>query len=420
MTASKVFDLSGNIFEVAGNGQIQGAQDMGRAIGGVFGGGALTGGSAAAPEFRSLSVLITYESPSAPPVSQRRVLLKAEDLKQEHVPSPMLQWDLLVLPQVLTSRAAGYDLLSHAVALVKPALTSLKGEDPSPPFASGRPPEPFSPLLDGLATLRQQGLARVLGKFPGVAVVWDAPFVAIAEKRMCVNKAGRHFCQHSAIDIVQNGMSFVPRDATGTADAVKAAMRQGIYETAAEAMLLKSAVPDETMLSAIGESERAREAGAALAVLTPQDDLASKNIVLPEGDAKWIRQYEPAGRRVLITTPAGGVSATTWWSLDPATGTVLGRSSGGRGQAQTEYKAVINLVSFHACMISPIYDAANTPNIHGKQAAKLVIQILACFGGLNTGFVGTIPWGATMGANQMLLIWAGITVGLKFVDKILS
>jgi hypothetical protein len=188
-------------------------------------------------------------------------------------------------------------------------------------------------------------------------------------------------------------------------------MRQGVFDTVAEATLLQRATK-ATADSSVLATERARAGGARLVVAAPSDLGAVPASAMGEADRKWIGSFEPAARKVLVVaTPAAEapaaagdaaqVAQAAWWSLDPLTGTILGRSSGGRGQALTELQ-MTNL-TYYACLGVTAYDMGRNASkqkwsINGKQAAKYTVQVLGCFALFMGGMFLTVKTGVQVGS----------------------
>jgi hypothetical protein len=270
----------------------------------------------------------------------------------------------------------------------------------------------FPTFLAGFAQVRQAGLARLIRENPQVAPLWDRAQLVVAERRFCGRKDGAHACARFGMDIVDNGLSFVPRNAGATDAAPVLALRQGLFDTAAEAVLPETTVQTGMARSALADTQRARISGAAMVAFDPQQAApAAVSATLSESDRTWIAAHEPAGHRVLaFAAPAGGASISDdlgWWSLDPETGTILGRRDGGRGQAMTEY--IVQTVIFGICMIAVLImqDWEIKKQGGGKQTGKsrnvTLIQGLGCLLGLGTGALGVNLAGR-----------ATLTIGAKF------
>ena len=395
VVAGKPFDLEGNTFDVdPGDGRVKGAMAIGGATGGLFG-GALGGGGDAKPskQFVELSVLMTIHSPGAAPRPQRRTLLTAADTKGNHLLSPILGWEMLLQGQVISAEAADYGALRKQLAIWQPALPVFEkgavGKGDLQRLA-GIEPDPFPDFLVTLAQLRQAGMAERLAKSPGAAPLFDAPQLAIAERRVCMNMTSGHTCDRSAIDIVENGVSFVPTKPDSGAAAADAAMWQGVFDTVAEAALLQgqTSLPVGSAVVA-AERGRLRKAGGLFAGPDGVDRLPPA--ALPEAERNWIKQYEPKSRQILVVDAAGDADAPTiptWWTLDPQTGTILGRSVGGRGAALSEN--AVTSINYGICLITVMYDFGRNVQKNGatvKGGAKSAAGLLGCYAGFAAGII---------------------------------
>ncbi len=232
-----------------------------------------------------------------------------------------------MIPPALPSRWAARTLVEAAeplaAALRKGAVTPEE-LDRVASREVGTTPQ----FLARFALGRQAAMAGICAKLPGVHPLFDRPNLIIAERRMCVKRAAGEFCSRMSIDIVENAVTFVSRE--NAAAAAEAAVRQGIFDTVLEARLIQSAQPAPKIYSPLCDFERARIAGVALTVAAP-DRLESTGI--SENDRAWIRAYETKERRIVAPSSKVRESGCGWWSLDPRTGAVVGRASGGRGWA---------------------------------------------------------------------------------------
>jgi transglutaminase-like putative cysteine protease len=399
--AAEAFDLEGNFYAVGGDGRLKAASEIagaqGKAFGGALGGFGGGGGDAKpSRKFVRLDVLLTVRIPGAEPRTQQRVLLTAEQTKGDHFLSPMVVWEILVQGQPVSAEWVSYRSLRHQLELWKPALQVMRDPKAGPAevarFAASKF-EPFPALVLEFAQFRQGEMGRQLRANPGLAFLFDAPQVVISEQRFCARVASREMCGKRRIDIVDNAVHVVARDNASAPAAAQAAMRQGVFDTVAEATLLQRATKSAPE-SSIVATERSRAGGAKLIAAAPSDLGAVPVAALGVTDRQWIAAYEPPARRVLVVTPPSAPQAPTdanasaetaeaaWWSLDPLTGATLGRSSGGRGAALTEYQ--MTNVTYYACLTTTVYDMGRNASkqnwtLNGKQATKYILQSLGCF-----------------------------------------
>jgi hypothetical protein len=429
----QVFDLKGNTYQVAADGRVAGASQLGTAAGGLFGGGALGGDDGGNKDddgpgrFLELAVVIELASPGEPAVQQKRVLLTAADVTGEHRRSPLLTWDLLVQPGPIPGKWVAYratrNLLSAAVPVIEATSRGELGTKDLDSIASLKP-EPCPTLLLGLALARQSAIAKQLHERGQITTVWDSPFVAIADRSFCMNASKGHACGRERIDIVDNTLRYLPR--TGDADAergaVDAAMRQGVFDTAAEAIVLRQSLTEpgsppnqNNVFSAIDDLAKARSAGDPLSVYRVESGKpAPSELALANADRLWVASYERSSHVVVAPSkPVADVVASGWWTIDPQTGCVLGRQSGGRGSAMSEKAVVTNLVAMHVCMISPVVDAfrgkGNTP----RGGLKIGIAMVGCIVGFGVGNVAIL-------SENVGLFWAIFQAVFVIGDKILD
>ena len=430
----KPFDLKGNLFEVSADGRVEGASKVGGAAGGLFGGGGLGGGGEKPAEegagsFAGLAVTIDIQSPGAEPARQERVLLTADDAAGEHRRSPLLVWDILVQPQPVGAKWTSQRAVRHLLDTLAPLVSasedgSVQGVELDAIAAAKT--RPFSPLLSGLSLMREAAVARQLAETPGVAALWDTPLVAVAERSYCMKPRTGHACGMARVDIVDNRISFVPReagDAAGAA-AARATLRQGVFDTAAEAAALRESMADPgamegaSVVSPLDDFARARAAGDGLTVFRVEKGLMPPaELALAEPDRAWVARFERPGHVVVAPSRAAEAGAAQgWWSVDPATGSVLGRHAGGRGQAMTEKAIITNLIGFAVCMISPTVDAVRKPE-GTKAGLKIGLAITGCIVGMGFGFAG----GAyPLIAENLGLFWAIFSGAFAAGDKILG
>jgi hypothetical protein len=362
--SSRPFDLDGHVFDVAADGRIAGSQAVGGAAGGLFGGlggglgGGGGGGEKAGPKFAGLSVEIGVESPGQPPRVQRRVLLTAEGRAKSGPLCVIREWDLLLQGFPITGDAAQYAAASNVLAAYGPLVEMFRKPnlslDDVERFAGNLPPAYPAALVE-FAMLRQCGMAELTAGAGKAALLWDRPQVTIADRHGCACHGGE-YNQCLKLDIVDNGLSLVPREAGDAAatGAARLAVSLGAYDTCAEAAFVRAVAPAGAVSSAAGLLASARIGGAPVAVFAADGKGAppAQAPALSAADADWIRRYEVPGRVILASAsrPAGADAASetgAWWSIDPATGATLGRVSGGGGQAQTEYQTVTVRLAEH-------------------------------------------------------------------------
>jgi hypothetical protein len=417
-TASPAFDLKGNVTPVGGDGRVRGAQQLGGATGGLFGGGALGGGGDGgrqqANNFVEMGVVMTIQSPGAPPQTQRRVLLTRTQTTGAEFLSPILEWKLLIQPQRLTAELAGFEGLASTLDALRPILPVLGSKDGGDEIldrAARTQPSPHSELLTTLSGYRQAATEAALRENQSVAALWDRPQVAVAEQRFCANAKEGRTCGHSSIDVVENSLSYIPRTPEAADAAARCALRQGVFDTVAEALLLARQPGAVAPASAIDELRAAREAGAPVTVAAPGDAAALASTVLSEADRGWIAANEPATRRVAARAAGGaGGGASAWWSIDVQTGCVLGRRQGGRGQSMSEY--VVQVATGGICMIVNAVNAQRDISTSGGKKRKFGGgYYLAQLGCIIGGGIGVAGVGRAVGMQSALTLLNAVIGG---------
>ena len=359
--ASKPFDLDGNLFEVANDGRVAAAADVGAATGGLFGGlgggiGGAAGGKKAGPKLLEISVQMTLQSPGAPPRPQKRVLVTAAQREKGGTLCAIREWELLLQGFPISSDAAQYAGASNVLAIYGPMVEMLRKPDLSMAdvqrYLAEIPPTYAAALVE-FAMLRQQGMADLAAAEPNSALLWDRPQVYIADRHGCSCHDAEGYTACLRLDIVDNTVVFVPRQAgeDASAAAARATVMLGTFDTFAEAAFVAAVSPAGKVTSAATSLSDVRLRGGRMAVFTAAQAGPGARAALDEGDATWIRAYESDGRVILAAAAGDGVTATpgggAWWSLDPATGAILGRVSGGGGQSQVEYKTIVLRIAEH-------------------------------------------------------------------------
>jgi transglutaminase-like putative cysteine protease len=407
--ASRVFDLEGNLYDVSADGRVQGATEMGSAVGGLFGGGLGGGGDDAAkgPGFVSLTMEVSAQGPQSPATLQRRTLLNADQIKGDHQISPLLNWEVLIQPQVISASLAAYGTTLHTVDAMGPVLEAMKNQSAGTGFLDrlvSHSPQPYPTLLVQMAVMRQAALARAMKDKPAGALLWDRPQITVAERRFCMSIPIGHTCDQSRIDILDNSLTLVPRNDGEQSAVVERTMRQGVFDTVVEMMLLRTVSPEGKTISSIDGLDAARINGGQLEAYTGNNAGSSP---LSEADRKLVADCEPS--RQLMMLP--GKEAGVWWSIDPLTGSVVGRSSGGHGGALVENQMLQQLAGGVMCFIAAAKDAASAGNNPGAQTLNLM-KFLACTISMGTGVLGVVGGWGPKALGIVFYINLGITGGI--------
>lgn len=387
--ASRVFDLEGNLYDVSADGRVEGARQMGSATGGLFGGlgGQMAGGNgdkAKGPGFVALTMDVSTQGPQTPAMLQQRTLLTAEQVKGNHQVSPLMGWEVLIQPQMISPALAVYGTTRHKVDALGPALEAMKASGGDAGWldqAVRRTLPPYPTLLVQMAVIRQAALARTLKDKPAGALLWDRPQITVSERRFCMSITTGHTCDQSRIDLLDNTLTLVPRNADEQPAAVERAMRQGVFDTVVESMLLRTISPEGKTHAAIEGLDAVRQGGGEMQAYAGEK---AESLPLSQADRKYVEACEPT-RQLLL--PAGK-EAGVWWSIDPLTGSVVGRGSGGYGGAMVENTLLQQLAGGAICFLAAIKDAS--ANKDPKQQWVNLLKFEACIISAGTGVLGVV------------------------------
>ncbi|MFQ5844093.1 MAG: hypothetical protein ACE5JG_03815 [Planctomycetota bacterium] len=327
--ASDAFDIHGRTFEVQGDGRIKSAKKLGGAIGGGFGG--LGGGKVRKEEkpttrIEALTLELELRLPGAAPVRTSRLIWG--DLRRDV--SPVYHTDLLVFggpvgPDTFLWRT--FDVATHNVGFLKRILTSddryrmLRTHDMR---VLPRMLHEWQLARLGIADRILSG-EESLARRGGPAIVMKTAFIGAGDG------AGR-VTKRTVIDVVHDGQGFVPRRAAAADRAARANMLLGAASTVFESLLIRERRPMARLKGAYSEFELAAARGQSPLVARPPDPAG----IEPTPLSRWAIARE---EHLLVFPHAKEVSA--WWSVDPATGALLGRGDGGEGQSLAEYKAAL-------------------------------------------------------------------------------
>jgi hypothetical protein len=402
---SPAFDLKGNITPIAPNGRVKAAQQLAGATGGLFG-DALGGGKTGAEtnNFLELSVLMTIQVPGAAPATQRRVLLKQAQTTGEEFLSPILEWKILIQPQPLVPALAGFEALENTAAVVEGLLPILESSDARAGVdrVAGIKPSTHPGLLVDLSGFRENATATALRENPSITVLWDRPQIAVAEQRFCANAKTGNTCGHASIDLVDNAVSFIPRAPDAADAATRAALRQGVFDTVAEALMLAKR-QGGAVAGAFDSLRSVREAGGRLAVVEASNSGGLAATSLSERDRQWIARHESSSHRIAAPAAAQQAGPSAWWSIDSQTGSVLGRRDGGRGQSTTE-NVVIQVLAGLGCLV---FNALKTEKDRAAAGGRLTLgssyylSQAGCLLGMGFGVGGAV---LTKSANLFTII----------------
>lgn len=343
-TTSKLFDLNGQLHEIADDGQVSDAQNLGGGMVSGFG-GALGGDNPSAPvgtHLKALILDIELALPGQPPAKSRRLLFGQE----RPGGSPIVSFDVLALGGPLGPSTVDWialDALTADAPMIAAAYGTHGPTDADPAKAVGTEDRIRIPsLLYQWQTGRVILAAEILTRHPNLAVL-NGPAIVLQGERLTIDAGARRIGGHTAIDVVFDGQRIVPRIAPAVKEAAEANETLGVASTVLESVLLGRAHPTEDVRGPYAASEEAALSGQTSVVRLSGG--TGKESPL----AEWAVCNNEPGR--LMVFPVSQ-SATTWWAIDPATGATIGRGDDGEGQSTIEYLKVTkeNLANLKCCL----------------------------------------------------------------------
>ena len=350
MTAGRPFDLEGNTYDVAPGGVIGNASGVGNAAIGNFGGfgGALGGGGAKekpANTFIDLRVVMTLRSPGRPAETQTRVLVTAQKSA-----APLLNWEVFLQPAFSPTKLMEYqftDYLARQRPYVEAMFAPKQGSVPMPNSW------PFPIYAASISMLRNASMRRTLGTETGVVPLMDRPNLFMTTHAVRLNAAGTGMEGRWGVDLVEMGLNWVPKAAANESAALNLALHQSVAESTIEQMFLANSFPANGVTSSSARFDMARASGAAVQVVHPSDAAALKTLNWTDADAKDIGSAEPANQLIVATAATPGEPAS-WWTVSP-NGTAVARSTGGFGEAETDYmELTLNVACKILCFIEMV------------------------------------------------------------------
>jgi len=284
------FDLDGRTYTVDPGGRTGPAMALSRGLGGAFG-GVLGGGGEEAPSSALESVVleVVVKEPGGADRIHRRELVSAPKPGPRGL--PFLRYSFLVdgapLPagefarretKAIAANAASFHKLNKGQTNVHFTLQA-----------------DVSPMLLLFGDFRRRAQAR-LGE--GALFVQDRPGLAADTSQVFLDEAGGRVLLRQGIDILDNPGYF-----DGSADRT---MTMGAAETALECLLVERSEPGTARRSAWTLLERGRLQGG-------KPEVSDRD---GRRDVRW--------------------SAEAWWSVDPLSGSCVGRVPSGAGQGLIE------------------------------------------------------------------------------------
>ncbi len=316
---SQVFDTTGQLHEVGGDGRIAVAGQIGRGIQDAFGG--LFGppreeAEDAATGLKTITLALDIDRPGIPVVRQRRLLYGP---LREGV-SPVFHADIVAAGGPIGPASMLWMTLDAITANAGVWAEVLAAADPSgyPDDAPVRMPRMLYEWQ--IARLALAGRQKVQN--PDLTIL-PGPAVSMWTTQIRCDGEARQVLARTSLDVVWDALHLGPRESLHSQTAARSNVSLGVASTAFEALLLRELVPPVTIHTALAEAELFYPYDA------PHDS--------PAPLAEWGIEHNEAGRTVLF---AGGVAPNSWWSIDPATCAAIGRGDGGEGQALSEYSKI--------------------------------------------------------------------------------
>jgi hypothetical protein len=397
MNAGRPFDLEGNTYDVEPGGVVGNASAVGGAVNKGFGGfgGALGGGGGQARKpntFVDLRLVLTLRAPGRPTETQFRIITTAARPE-----APLINCELFLQPQFIPNRLSTHQYLDY-LARQRPFIQGML----APGKGGGGAPDgwPFPVNAMSFALMRNGALKRTLEGVDGVVPLLDHANFYLTTHRVVLNAEGTAPVARWGFDLVEMGVTFVPKTPADEPKAFEAAVRQGVAESTAEETFLAQSFPGLNVSSAASRFDLARVEGADGKVMKPNDGTAVKSLGWAAEDAASLSTQEPPDHLVVAAPAAAGV-APAWWSVSPA-GAVVARGSGGFGEAETDYmELTLNI----ACKILCFMEMREATS-EGTSYAFTSFLICAAMQGVGGGI--------EMAAEETS--WEGIGMIISFID----
>ncbi|HNS00183.1 MAG TPA: hypothetical protein PKX48_10620 [Planctomycetota bacterium] len=389
---SKVFDLDGGVHDVAADGRVESAKQLGaaaRGLGGLFGG---ESEPEAKTGIRELVLSLEVVLPGEEPASQERLIYG--DLRRDV--SPVYIADMLVCPGPLGPATAAWLALDAVTANAPILARALLSED-ARRFDDGpdarRCPSMLHDWQLGRLALADRILRaeRALSFLGGpAAVLQTSQFVVKAETKTAGVRV--------ALDVAFDRAQMLPRAAEGVASAPRANMTLGAASTVLESAILRRHRPDAMARGAYPEAQRARLEGLA-PVAAQRGENGAVTGARPDPLGAWAIARNETGGALLFPRRDG---AASWWSVDRATGATLGRGGAGEGQSAIEYLQITKMnLSNLKCML-----AWQSAMMFGNQRdPKAAVAWMACITGVDN------PGGPMGAAGNTLSVMGWETTG---------
>jgi len=199
---------------------------------------------------------------------------------------------------------------------------------------------------NGPMDLRWEGHVPLFGLFDRGASDYYAyrsqPYVVVHHETLPFAGVVRE-----GIDIVQNpSRAFAFKGGVATLDP-ESNLGKGVWETVIEAAPFEQSGVG-AVTSTWSVFERMRVANAEVMVLRRSDMRRLEDLGISEATKVAVAQDLTRGRVVVLPKVAAQSREDyfAWWSIDPSTGSTLGKNGFGEGAAGTEYKAILMTAGF--------------------------------------------------------------------------
>ncbi len=145
----------------------------------------------------------------------------------------------------------------------------------------------------------------------------------------------------SSMDIVTNRKRVVRLEKGEVRTDPNRAVELGVWETATERLIQRGFHPEATGNDTFTVMRKASAQDIDSVVVRPQQADASLRLGLTEDER--LRLLEDLDRGYVVVAPGARpeLPLSGWWRVDPVTGTTLGMTSDGRGQASMEYAILL-------------------------------------------------------------------------------
>ena len=326
---SKVFDTDGQVHSVSPDGRVEGATQVGSAVGRGFGGGLLGGGGDETPaksKSRIDALVMTFElaMPGEKPQTQQRLIYGRD---RSNV-TPVFTADALVTAGPVSAHASSWLMLDAVTRNAPLAMRVTQGTDPKR-FEQTDDAVRFPVMLYDWHMIRLIAAQRLMAADSGLtyhagpSLVMHATHVTMPTTN---DVATRH-----VVDVAFDGSTLLPRSAEKAEAAARANATLGVAATVLESGLLRVIDPANGPRGAYVAFEEARAAGAQPVAIAAGGDASA---VKPPALVAWSLARNESGRTLVF---AGGDANNAWWSVDQQTGATIGRGDGGEGQSAMEY-----------------------------------------------------------------------------------